>query len=332
MASPQLVDRFGRVHDYLRISLTERCNLRCFYCMPECGIELRDNAVFMTEEETIGIAKIFTELGVKKIRLTGGEPLVKKNAHELILGMSSLPVKMAITSNGVLVDRFIQTFEKAGLKTINISLDSIDKYKFNEITRRDYHDRIINNIHLLLSKGFRVKLNAVVIRGVNEVEIPQFIELTKSFDLSVRFIEFMPFDGNQWNWDKMLSYKEIMEHVASAYDQDDVIRLNDEPNDTSKNYKIKGFKGSFGIISPVSSPFCESCNRLRLTADGRLKNCLFGQEEFNLLEPFRNGEDIKPIILNAVQAKHKERGGITALDHTFADQKWANRSMTTIGG
>tara|TARA_B100000508_G_C11465238_1_gene281433 strand:+ start:3258 stop:4160 length:903 start_codon:yes stop_codon:yes gene_type:complete len=300
--------------------------------MPECGIELRDKNIFMTEEETLAIATIFTELGVNKIRLTGGEPLIKKNAKDLIEGIGQLPVKLAITSNGVLVDRFVDTFKKANLKTINISIDSIDKFKFNEITRRDYYDRIVNNIELLLMEGFRVKLNVVAIRGVNDSEIAAFINLTQYHDLAVRFIEFMPFDGNKWNWDKMLSYKEIMNDVDGHFKPENVERIADEPNDTSKNYRIKGYIGSFGVISPVSNPFCESCNRIRLTADGKIKNCLFGQEEFDILTPFRRGEDIKPLIVDAIQAKHESRGGIKSLDHKFDSESWKNRSMTTIGG
>ena len=332
MSKEKLIDKFGRVHDYLRISLTERCNLRCFYCMPECGIPLRDKNIFMTEDETVQIAKIFTELGVNKIRLTGGEPLVKKNAKTLIEGIGQLPVKLAITSNGVLVDKFIDTFKKANLKTINISIDSIDKEKFNEITRRNFYDKIVNNIELLLTTGFRVKLNVVAIRGVNDNEIHSFINLSKDYDLAVRFIEFMPFDGNKWNWDKMLSYKEIMNKVDQHFESKNVVRIEDEANDTSKNYRIKGYRGSFGVISPVSSPFCDSCNRIRLTADGKIKNCLFSQSELDILTPFRNGEDIKPLIKNAILAKHKSRGGVDSFDGKFDAEKFKNRSMTAIGG
>ena len=332
MPKAQLVDKFGRVHDYLRISLTERCNLRCFYCMPECGIELRDKNIFMTEDETIAIAKEFTELGVNKIRLTGGEPLVKKNAKTLIEGIGELPVKLAITSNGVLVDKFIDTFKKANLKTINISIDSIDKEKFNEITRRNHYDKVINNIELLLMEGFKVKLNVVAIRGVNDNEIHSLINLSKDYDIAVRFIEFMPFDGNRWNWDKMLSYKEIMTKVNTHFNEPNVDRIEDEPNDTSKNFRIKGYRGSFGIISPVSNPFCDSCNRIRLTADGKIKNCLFSQEEFDLLAAFRRGEDIKPLIIEAISAKHESRAGIESFEHTYDAETWKNRSMITIGG
>jgi cyclic pyranopterin phosphate synthase len=300
--------------------------------MPECGIELRDKNIFMTEDETLAIAKVFTELGVNKIRLTGGEPLVKKNAKTLIEGIGQLPVKLTITSNGVLVDKFIESFKKANLKTINISIDSIDKFKFNEITRRNYYDKIVNNIELLLMEGFRVKLNVVAIRGVNDTEIPAFIDLTRDHDLAVRFIEFMPFDGNRWNWEKMLSFKEIMNDVDGHFKVENVERIEDEPNDTSKNYRIKGYTGSFGIISPVSSPFCDTCTRIRLTADGKIKNCLFGQEEFDILTAFRAGEDIKSLIIDAIQAKHKSRGGIKSFEHDFDSDKWKNRSMTAIGG
>jgi len=330
MPKTQLVDKFGRVHDYLRISLTERCNLRCFYCMPECGIPLRDNSIFMTEEETIAIAKVFTELGVNKIRLTGGEPLIKKNAKTLIEGIGQLPVKLAITSNGVLVDKFVETFKKANLKTINISIDSIDKEKFNEITRRNHYDRIVNNIELLLTEGFRVKLNVVAIRGVNDNEIHSFINLSKDYDLAVRFIEFMPFDGNSWSKNYVFSYRDILEKVKAVHS---VEKLNDKPHATSKAFRVKGYKGTFAVISSMTENFCASCNRLRLTANGKMKNCLFSKGEADLLTPHRNGVNIEPIIRQCILKKKAVHGGIVNIQHlSDADKEIKNRSMILIGG
>ena len=189
-----LTDQFGRVHDYLRISLTERCNLRCFYCMPEDGIVLRPRSNFMTKTELLSIAKTYVGLGVKKIRLTGGEPLVRSDAKEIIEELGKLPIELAITSNGVLIDKFIDTFKTANLKAINISLDSLKEEKLNAITRRNYFKTIISNIKLLIRENFHVKINAVIIKGTNDDEINDFIEFTKDNNVHFRFIEFMPFD------------------------------------------------------------------------------------------------------------------------------------------
>ena len=186
-----IVDKFGRIHDYLRISLTERCNLRCFYCMPEEGIKLRDKANFMTSEEVIAIAKVFVDMGIKKIRLTGGEPLIKRDAKNLLLELGKLPVELAITTNAVLADQFIDIFQEAGIKSINVSLDSLDEDSFNDISRRKYFSRIKSNIDLLIEEEFHVKVNVVVIRDLNEHEIPDFINWTKAKNVHIRFISIV---------------------------------------------------------------------------------------------------------------------------------------------
>ena len=329
----KIQDSFGRVHDYLRISLTERCNLRCFYCMPEEGIALREKSEFMTAEETIEIAKTFVKLGVKKIRLTGGEPLIKKNISQIILELSKLPVELAITTNGVLVDRYIDVFKASNLKSINLSLDSLNEDNFNKISRRNYFKQIMNNIHLLLRENFQVKINVVVMRGINDHEIADFINWTKELNVQVRFIEFMPFDGNQWNWNKKVSYNEILDTVTKYYDYENVERLEGKPNDTTKNFRINNFTGSFGIISSVTNPFCDTCNRIRLTADGKIKNCLFSQDESDLLTALRNGQDIEKIIQANLLNKQASRGGIKSFkDPAQVKLYTANRSMTTIGG
>lgn len=328
-----IIDSFGRNHDYLRISLTERCNLRCFYCMPEEGIELRDKAEFMSSEEVLHIAKTFVNLGVKKIRLTGGEPLIKRDAPRLIEELGKLPIELAITTNAVLVDRFIDVFKRAGIKSVNISLDSLKANKVNTISRRNYGERIINNIHLLLKHNFNVKVNAVLIKGVNDDEIIDFIEWTKNKPISFRFIEFMPFHGNKWNWDKKIAHQEILEKVNSFYPKESVISMPSSPNDTAKNYTIKGYQGDFGIISPVTNPFCDTCNRIRLTADGKIKNCLFSNDEFDLLSTLRNGDDIVPGILTSIKNKKQKRAGINSFNDIKDEEIFLkNRSMTTIGG
>jgi len=327
-----LTDQFGRVHDYLRISLTERCNLRCTYCMPAEGVQLKPQAQFMTRDELLYLAKTFTELGVKKIRLTGGEPLVRNDAADIIEGLGQLPVSLAISTNGILVDKFVGTFQKCGLRSVNVSLDSLNAERFNAVTRRNYFEKVMANIHLLLDEHFHVKLNAVVMKGVNDDELLQFIEFTKDKHLHVRFIEFMPFNGNRWDWSKGLSYKDIMDRVNTRYG-DAVVKLSDAENDTAKAYQVKGYKGTFAIISSVTNPFCDTCNRLRLTADGKMKNCLFSQTETDLLTALRLGHDVKPLIYESVRNKKPVRGGMDTFGElSDPERNQQNRSMITIGG
>lgn len=327
-----LIDKFGRGHDYLRISLTERCNLRCFYCMPEEGIKLRDKANFMTTEETIAIAKQFVDLGVKKIRLTGGEPLIKKDIEHLILELSKMPIELAITTNAVLVNRFIDLFKEVGLRSINVSLDSLEEKSFNKISKRNYFNKIKSNIDLLIQHDFDVKVNVVIIKGVNEHEIPDFIDWTKNKKVDVRFIEFMPFDGNDWDWSKKVSFKEILEITESKFGKAGFVKIDDKKNDTARNYQLIDGKGSFGIISSITNPFCDTCNRIRLTADGKIKNCLFSESEIDLLTAHRKNRGLKTLIQESILNKHKERGGASAFNDDDFIKNMKNRSMTTIGG
>lgn len=328
-----LQDTFGRRHDYLRISITEHCNLRCTYCMPEEGIKLTPKPHLMTADEIVSIAQTFVNLGVAKIRLTGGEPLLRKDAKEILLRLGKLGVNLSITTNGILVPGFVATFKEAGITTINISIDSLDKDKFNAITRREYFTIVQENIDLLLREKFNVKLNVVLIKLFNDNEILDFISLTQSKNLQIRFIEFMPFSGNQWNKSKLVSYAEIMETIQSQYAISDIERLQDAPNDTAKNFKIKSHMGSFAVISSVTNPFCSSCNRIRLTADGKLKNCLFSNSETPLLETLRAGESILPLIHQNLSAKKAVRAGMDD-DLKFQNPELfsQNRSMITIGG
>ena len=328
-----LQDTFGRKHDYLRISITEHCNLRCTYCMPEDGIQLTPKTHLMTADEIISIAQTFVNLGVTKIRLTGGEPLVRKDARDIILRLGKLGVNLTITTNGILVSNFIETFKEARIKTVNISIDSLVKDKFNQITRRDYFDIVQKNIDLLLKEKFNVKLNVVLIKSFNNNEILDFITLTKDKNVQVRFIEFMPFSGNQWDKSKLVSYAEIMETVQSEYKFNEIERLQDSTNDTAKNFKINSYQGSFAIISSVTNPFCSTCNRIRLTADGKLKNCLFSNSETSLLEVLRSGESIIPLIEKNLLSKKAVRSGMDD-DLKFQNPELfsQNRSMITIGG
>jgi molybdenum cofactor biosynthesis protein A len=327
-----LIDTFGRKHDYLRISLTERCNLRCFYCMPAEGVNLTPKNHLMNQDEVVEMAKIFVGLGVKKIRLTGGEPLVRKDAKEIIQRLAELPVQLAITTNGILVDQYLNIFKESGLRSINVSLDSLQEDKVKKITLRNFFPRILGNIDLLINEGIHVKVNAVAIKGTNDDEILDFIEWTKEKPIHVRFIEFMPFDGNNWDWSKGISYKEILVMAQKAYGED-VERLKDSLNDTAKNFRIKGYKGTFAIISSVTNPFCDTCNRLRLTADGKIKNCLFSNQETDLLSALRAGEDVEHLIRQSVINKKAKRAGMDSFEQ-FAnpDNNQENRSMIKIGG
>lgn len=330
---PILQDLHGRNHGYLRISLIERCNLRCTYCMPEEGVQLSPKSHLMTYEEIYEIAKTFVKHGVTKIRLTGGEPLVRKDIPIILEKLATLPVELSITSNAVIIDKFIGVLKETGVKNINVSLDSLNREKFKHITRRDEFDKVYNNILLLVNEGFKVKVNAVLMKGFNENEIIDFINLTKELPIVIRFIEFMPFDGNKWDISKMVSYAEVMQIVNASFTEEQIERLQDAPNDTSKNYKISGYQGSFAVISSVTNPFCDSCNRLRLTANGQLKNCLFSSTESDLLTTLRAGKSIEPIIQKAVQAKFKIRGGMDTLEKLQEPKLYSkNRSMITIGG
>ena len=270
-----LTDTHGRFHNYLRISLTDACNFRCFYCMPNEEVEVTPLSKLMSKEEIFGIAKIFVSLGVDKIRLTGGEPLVRKDVADIIALLSTLPVKLSITTNGVLIHKYIEVCKKANLTAINVSLDTLNPVRFLALTKRDQFVQVKNNIDLLVAEKFSVKVNVVVMKGINDDEINDFVRWTKDIPIHVRFIEFMPFANNQWMSKKVFTYQQILQQVAQEFDY---IKLADHINDTTKKYMVLNHVGTFAIISTMSSHFCNNCNRIRLTADGKLKNCLFSAQ------------------------------------------------------
>ncbi|MEC7784869.1 MAG: GTP 3',8-cyclase MoaA [Bacteroidota bacterium] len=328
-----LTDTHGRKHSYLRISLSEKCNLRCTYCMPHDGIPLSPRSHLMTADEIETFAKVFVDHGVTKIRLTGGEPLVRKDFTAILARLAKLPVKLSITTNALLTHRFIEDFKRYGLHDINVSLDSLNAEKFKLITRRDQYKKAFENIEQLIEEGFNVKVNVVLMKHFNEDEIVDFINLTKARAINVRFIEFMPFDGNAWNKEKLVSQAEVINRVTDHFGVEALQPFPNEKNFTARNFKIEGFQGTFGIISSVTNPFCDSCNRIRLTADGKLKNCLFSNEETNLLKPFREGEKLEELIDAALNAKKAVRAGMTDFDQlTNPDLHSNNRSMIAIGG
>lgn len=325
-----LIDSFDRAHNYLRISLTDNCNLRCFYCMPEEDYEFTPAARLMQPNEIESIARIFVQNGVDKIRLTGGEPLVRKDAAEIIGRLSKLPVDLSLTTNATRLHDFVEVLEKAKVKSLNISLDTLDPDKFNIITRRDGFQKVLDNIHLMLNHHFKVKINVVVMRGLNDNEIFDFVAWTKDLPVQVRFIEFMPFDGNRWSSNQVFTWKDMLDRIEEKYIP---IRVQDGIHDTDKKYRIEGHKGSFSVISTMSAPFCSGCNRMRLTADGKMKNCLFSKNETDLLTALRNNEDLLPLIQQSIHSKAKELGGQFTKDfdkiHT---EDLNNRSMISIGG
>lgn len=315
----ELFDRYGRKHDYLRIAVTDACNLRCSYCMPSQVLKCSPKGNLMTAEEILQLAGEFVELGVRKIRLTGGEPLLRPDIETIIRYLSRLPVELAITTNGTLIDKYLNTFTNYDVKSINVSLDTLDRLKFIRITRKNHFEKVFNNIQLLLKKGFNLKINLVVLKDINEDELLDFVALTENFPYHIRFIEFMPFSGNEWESSKVFSYEDMLEKISMYYP---VIKLFDQKNDTAKKYQVKGFKGTFSVISPVTDPFCNTCNRLRLTADGKMKNCLFSEEESDLLSHLRQGKDVRRLIRKCVERK-KEYG---------QPQVAIARPMVRIGG
>ena len=325
-----IIDKYNRIHNYLRISLTDNCNLRCFYCMPEEEYDFTPASRLMQVDEIESLAKTFVSLGVNKIRLTGGEPLVRKDAADRILTLSKLPVKLTLTTNGSRLHEFVDVLEKANIRSLNISLDTLQSEKFQLITRRDQFKKVYDNIQLLLKKNFHVKVNMVVMKGLNDNEVTDFIEWTKHEPVHVRFIEFMPFTGNRWTSNKVFTMQEILEVIEKKYE---IVRLQDEKHDTAKGYKVSGHEGTFAIISTMSENFCSDCNRMRLTADGKMKNCLFSEKETDLLSALRKGEDVVPLIHKSIQSKAKELGGQFTADfqHLHAEDIH-NRSMITIGG
>ncbi len=325
-----LFDQHQRIHDYLRISLTDNCNLRCNYCMPLDKVDFTPPEKLMQADEILAIAGMFIRNGVNKIRLTGGEPLVRKDAADIILKLSRLPVELTLSTNGILVDKYLGVFKEAGIHSVNVSLDSLDPVKFSKITHRNYFDKVISNIHLLIRENFHVKINVVVMKGVNETELINFVEWTRTLPIHIRFIEYMPFSGNHWTRTGVFTHREILNVLGSQFDS---VKLKDGINDTTKKYKVIGYEGTFALISTMTEPFCSGCNRLRLTADGRMKNCLFSKGETDLLSAYRKGDDLIPLIRQSVWTKAAERGGqIVELSAMQDPESIENRSMVSIGG
>jgi molybdenum cofactor biosynthesis protein A len=284
-------------------------------------------------DEIYAIAKTFVKNGVNKIRLTGGEPLLRKDFTEIITQLSSLETEISITTNGILIDKYLAVLKHLNVKKINLSLDTLVASKFQTITLRNQFEKVIDNLHLLLNNDFKIKINVVLIKGFNDNEIVDFIKLTQFLPLSIRFIEFMPFAGNEWDKSKMVTQDEILNQVQNHFSASEIKKLEDDTNFTAREFKIKNYLGSFGIISSITNPFCDSCNRIRLTANGKIKNCLFSNVETDLLSDLRNGKSIENLIAFSIKNKKKMRAGMNTFDDiNDPTLNLENRSMITIGG
>ncbi|KAI8620150.1 hypothetical protein BC830DRAFT_1059622 [Chytriomyces sp. MP71] len=334
--STSLADSFGRKHNYLRISLTEKCNLRCTYCMPSTGVpDLTPQSHLLTTPEILKLASIFVkECGIQKIRLTGGEPTVRRDLLQIVEGLNALKPyglkSIGMTTNGLALKGKLARLKEAGLDQINISLDTLEAPMFELLTRRRGHQSVLDSIYAALDSGFSaVKLNNVVMKGVNDHEAARFVEMTRDHDLYVRFIEYMPFDGNQWTSKKFVPYQTLLTQIQQAYPDTHISKCTDDPHDTSKAYRFEAFRGKFGFITSMSEHFCATCSRVRLLADGNLKVCLFGNAEVNLRDVLRDGggdTEVIEVIRAAVMKKKEKHAGMENL------ARLKNRPMITIGG
>ena len=311
-------DRFGRNITYLRISVTDLCNLRCKYCMPESGVESLCHSDILSIEEIVEIVKVASKNGIKKIRLTGGEPLVRRGFINLCKQISEINEieDIAITTNGVYLKEMADELFENKVRRINFSLDTLIKEKYNDITRRNDFDKTMESLFYAIKKGFKVKINVVLIGGFNDDEIEDFVNLANKYDLEVRFIELMQIgETANWSKDKFVSNKIVLEKVPKLE--------FDGVSGVAKIYKIKGQKGRIGLISPISCSFCEDCNRIRLTSDGKLKPCLHSKDEINLKG--LSGEELEEVFKKGIFEKPEKH-------HLEDGKSESTRDMNKIGG
>ncbi|TCS84527.1 GTP 3',8-cyclase MoaA [Tepidibacillus fermentans] len=331
----QLIDRFGRKHDYLRISVTDRCNLRCVYCMPPEGVKFMPHSELLTYEDIEKVVKVAAKLGIRKLRITGGEPLVRKDLEVLIAKLSRIEgIKdIALTTNAIFLAQKAQALKDAGLTRVNISLDSLRPDRFKEITRGGQLEKVLDGIDAAFRVGFQpIKINTVLMRGFNDDEIGDFLRMTIDQPVQVRFIEYMPIGHADDNWKNgYLSLNFVQEKAKELG-----FELEESEgvfgNGPSENFRIKGAKGSIGFIHPVSDHFCSNCNRLRLTSDGNIKPCLYWEDELNV-KPYLNDEEgLKQIFYRALAIKPENH----EMAKVLHDEKQTNtptmRRMSQIGG
>jgi molybdenum cofactor biosynthesis protein A len=328
----KLVDNFGRQMEYVRLAVTDRCNLRCQYCMPAQGIDIVPRQELLTFKEMYRLIRVLTELGVNKVRLTGGEPFVRKDFVGFLemLSYNDLLEAINITTNGALISQHIDRIEKLGkVKDINLSIDSLNREKFAKITRRDAFPEVYKTLELLEKSSLNLKLNVVVQSGFNTDEIVDFVRFTKDKKLAVRFIEEMPFNGKgQRKMEENWTFNRILSEIKTEFDVKDIIS---EKSSTSRNYAIDNHLGTVGIIPAFTRTICNNCNRIRITSIGTFKNCLFDDGVFNLRDFIRKGasnDDLKELFLSLVKEK-LENGFIAEANRKDGG---ASESMSTIGG
>lgn len=330
-----LIDRFGRVHDYLRISVTDRCNLRCVYCMPEEGMEFEPDEKLLTFEEIADVVRVLAGLGVRKLRLTGGEPLVRKNLEQLIGMLSAIPgiEDIALTTNGIYFASKAEKLRAAGLTRVNISLDSLKADRFSFITRGGDIRRVLQSIEAAERVGITpIKLNVVLMRNINDDEIEDFLQMTIDRSIQVRFIEYMPIGHQDEGWKAhYLPLSTVLERCAEKGWQAAPTEAV-YGNGPAQNYRIEGAKGTFGLIHPVSDHFCETCNRLRMTADGNIKPCLYWADEFNVRRHIGHDAAIEELFFRALDIKPENHEMAQALMNQEQSHTPTIRRMSQIGG
>ncbi len=327
----QLVDGMGRTIVNLRVSVTDRCNFRCTYCMPADNVEFMNRSHLLSFEEIVRVVNVVSKMGIKRIRITGGEPLMRKDLPELIRMIKGVELieDIAMTTNAYFLKEHAQNLKDAGMKRLNVSLDALDPEKFKEVNRRDCLEQVLEGLKEANRVGFKsIKINAVAVRNFSETEIMDLIEMGRSDGFEIRFIEFMPLDADRtWERDKVLFGHEILDSIRKKYDLvpiDNSLEIG-----PASEYQFADGKGKIGIITAVSNPFCDHCNRIRMTADGKLRTCLFSTNEHDLKDLIRNGasdEDIGKSIHEAVLIK--EPGHKINLD-SFEQPE---RAMYAIGG
>jgi cyclic pyranopterin phosphate synthase len=328
-----LYDNHGRLINYVRLAVTDRCNLRCFYCMPEEGIQYVAKSELLTYEEMVRLVAVLARLGVSKLRITGGEPFVRKDMMDFLRSVSGLPglEKINLTTNGVLTAPWVPELKALGIGSVNLSLDTLDRQRFFDITRRDELPRVMDTFYALLDAGIDTKINAVVMDGKNTDDIIPMVELGRRLPVSVRFIEEMPFNGGEGArhaalpWD----HRRILAHLSERYP--DLEKLPDPPHSTAYHYRVPGFEGNVGIIAAYSRTFCGTCNRIRVTPQGGLKTCLYDEGVFNLRDLMRNGASDEQLAAALVEALgHRARDGWEAERKRLGAP--VRESMSTIGG
>ncbi len=326
-----LIDTFDRIHTNLRISVTDRCNIRCFYCMPET-VRFLPRAEILTYEEIERLVRVVAQMGVNRLRVTGGEPLVRAELPRLIEMLAAVPGirDIALTTNGILLAEQAQALKDAGLHRINISLDGLSEETFRKISRREGLDRVLDGIFAAKRAGFeKIRLNAVAIRGITEAEVVPLGRFARQHRMEMRFIEFMPLDAeNNWQTEQVLSGKEIREILEAEFGP--LIPLaRDDPSQTAVDYQFADGIGRMGFINPVTQPFCGNCNRLRITAEGKIRNCLFSTEEWDVRELLRGGGTDDQIAKTVRRAVHAKKPGHGIDTDEFIRPE---RAMYQIGG